>query len=370
MLAKNMRHLRVPSAKTAFWVERCKTNGWYELGSGVLPLGDERGIPLNNSAPQAGEVVWEGFLITNEVGTAKKTQHWTEHLPAELLTNESIQFPQSYEIQGDVLLIKIPEEIEPIENEIAQAMLKQYPNVRIVCHDEGVDGEFRIRRLRILSSKDGSTTTQTRVKEHGHFIHVDPAHTYFSGRLSEQRMLTHEAVLKFREGFDRPLVVFDPYAGVGPSMAYLYTDSNLTNRVYVNDMNPNTRILLENNMAVFDKKRSIEGTYVIDTMDARKIASSRPETRNDADVLLVNLPHDGTEHLPELLPLLSAKRAMLCGWSIIEKSQTDGFIKSLETILRKGGREIESHHLDTVKGFSAAKAMVRYECVLASETNR
>ena len=370
MLAKHMRHLRVPSAKTAFWVERCKTNGWYELGSGVLNLGNERGIPLKNSAPKTGDIVWEGFPITDEVGTAKKTQHWTEHLSSELLIDESIKFPQSYEIQGDVLLIKIPEELEKIESEIAHAMLMQYPNVRIICHDEGVDGEFRIRNLRILSSRDGSTTTETRVKEHGHFIHVNPAKTYFSGRLSEQRMLTHESILNFREGFNRPLVVYDPYAGVGPSMAYLYTDSDLTNSVYVNDMNPNTRILLETNMNIFDKKRTNSGTYVIDTMDARKIASSRPETQNAADVLLVNLPHEGIKHLPELLPLLSTNRAMLCGWSIVEKSQIDGFINSLGTILHESGRDIESNRLDTVKGFSASKSMVRYECVLASVTNR
>ena len=80
-----MRHLRVPSAKTAFWVERCKENSWYEIGSGVLPLGEERGIPLNDSAPQDGDVVWDGFIITEEAGTSKKTQHWTEHLPPSLL---------------------------------------------------------------------------------------------------------------------------------------------------------------------------------------------------------------------------------------------------------------------------------------------
>ena len=68
-----MRHLRVPSAKTAFWVERCKENNWYELGSGVLPLGDQRGIPLNDSAPPISDAVWDGFEITEEVGTLKKT---------------------------------------------------------------------------------------------------------------------------------------------------------------------------------------------------------------------------------------------------------------------------------------------------------
>ena len=62
-----MRHLRVPSAKTAFWVERCKENRWYEIGSGVLPLGEERGIPLNESAPHGEDIVWEGLAITDEV---------------------------------------------------------------------------------------------------------------------------------------------------------------------------------------------------------------------------------------------------------------------------------------------------------------
>ena len=370
MLAKNMRHLRVPSAKTAFWVERCKENNWYEIGSGVLPLGDHRGIPLNDSAPLIGDAAWDGFEITDEVGTLRKPQHWTEHLPSGLGENKTIHFPQSYEIQGDVLLIKIPEEIESIEHEIAQAMLKQYPNVRIICHDEGVDGEFRIRNLRTIESRDGSTTTQTRVKEHGHFIHVNPAKTYFSGRLSEQRKMTHQSILKFREGFDRPLVVFDPYAGVGPSMAYLYTDSELTECVYVNDMNPEARDLLETNMNIFDNKRSKKGTFVVETMDARLMKSSRPETRNMADVLLVSLPHEGLNHLPELLPLLSDERVMLCGWSIIENSQTERFMNSLKAIISKGGREVESERLDIVKGFSATKSMVRYECILFSKTNR
>ena len=244
------------------------------------------------------------------------------------------------------MLIKIPEEIANIEHELAQAMLKQYPNVRIICHDEGVDGEFRIRNLRFLASRDGSTTTQTRIKEHGHFIHVDPAKTYFSGRLSEQRMKTHKSILKFRDGFDRPLVVFDPYAGVGPSMAYLYTDSDLTGCVYVNDINPDTRELLEANMSVFDNKRSKKGSFVVETLDARQMVSHRPETRHMADVLLVNLPHDGIDHLPELLPLLSNERAMLCGWSIIEKTQTEAFMNSLISTLSEGQRELESNELE------------------------
>ena len=135
-------------------------------------------------------------------------------------------------------------------------------------------------------------------------------------------------------------------------------------------MNPNTRDLLETNMQAFDKKRNVNGTYVVETMDARLLASSLPETRNMADVLLVNLPHDGTEHLPDLLPLLSNGQALLCGWSIIEKSETEAFMDALKAILQAGNRDVESDQLDIVKGFSATKSMVRYECVLSSKSNR
>ena len=153
-------------------------------------------------------------------------------------------------------------------------------------------------------------------------------------------------------------------------MAYLYTDSDLTECVYVNDMNPETRDLLETNMNAFDKKRDADGTYVVGTMDARLLASSLPETQSMADVLLVNLPHDGIEHLPYLLPLLSNGQALLCGWSIIEKSETETFMNALKAILHAANRKIESDKLDIVKGFSATKSMVRYECILFSKTNR
>jgi len=153
-------------------------------------------------------------------------------------------------------------------------------------------------------------------------------------------------------------------------MAYLYTDSDLTECVYVNDMNPETRDLLETNMNAFDKKRDADGTYVVGTMDARSLVSSLPETRGMADVLLVNLPHDGIEHLPDILPLLSNGQVLLCGWSIIEKSETEAFMNALKAILHAGNRKIESDKLDIVKGFSATKSMVRYECILSSNTNR
>ena len=41
-----------------------------------------------------------------------------------------------------------------VEHEIARAMLEQFPSVRVVCHDDGVVGEFRVRNLRVLKARN------------------------------------------------------------------------------------------------------------------------------------------------------------------------------------------------------------------------
>ena len=67
---------------------------------------------------------------------------------------------------------------------------------------------------------------------------IDPAlHTFlFVWVRSECGRLKQSSA--FQEKKERPLVIVDPYAGVGPSMALLYTEENLVSNIYVNDMNP------------------------------------------------------------------------------------------------------------------------------------
>ena len=118
-------------------------------------------------------------------------------------------------------------------------------------------------------------------------------------------MQTFESVSSFREKKGRPLVIADPYAGVGPSMALLYTEADIVSKAYVNDMNPEATPLLKANMEQFHAKRKSNGMYIIDCKDARKLVEENPEIIGCADVLLVNLPHDGISHLPNLVAILS-----------------------------------------------------------------
>ena len=363
-----MRHLRVPSAQTSHWIDHCKANGWYETGHRVQQIGDETGIPLNENAPEADNPVWEGHAMVEIEASEKKSRYYWEHIPKEIRNKFSDDFPQAFEVQGDVLLVKIPDEMGEIEQTIAQAMLDQFLSVRVVCHDAGVEGEFRVRNLRVLKSRAENDSTQTRYKEHGHEFNIDPAVAYFSGRLGTQRMQTFDAVSTLSAAKGRPLVVVDPYAGVGPSMALLYTEASLVSKAYVNDMNQGAIPLLEENMEYFHSKRKGEGTYVIDCMDARKLIETKPEMKSCADVLLVNLPHESIDHLPALLPLLSYDESMICGWSIQEK-QAD-IVNQLQTIIETSDWTIVDIHVEEIKGFSTAKAIFRYELRLSNLNKR
>ena len=365
-----MRHLRVPSAQTAHWIQRCKEHGWYATGFGVQSLDDDRLIPLANSAPSRNDAVWQNHPVLEREPTKKRTQHWTAHLESSLQQEYAEEIPQSFEILGDVLLVKIPETMQTVATQIADAMLKQYPNVRIVCHDEGVNGEFRVRTLNPIQSRDASISTQTHVKEHGHRIEVDPSIAYYSARLSEQRKKTFESIQTFASEFNRPLRIVDAYAGVGPAMAYLYTDAELTESVHVNDMNPETIPLLERNMERFENKRKSPGMFSISCLDARSLATEQSHLNGTTDVLLVNLPHDGIDHIQELTPLLNPVRALVCGWTIQEKDASSAVESKLALQFESAGCAVQSNIAESVKGFSASKSMFRYECVIVSQTHR
>ena len=49
---RTMRHLRVPSAQTSHWIERCKSNDWYETGHRVQRIGDESSHSTQRTTPQ------------------------------------------------------------------------------------------------------------------------------------------------------------------------------------------------------------------------------------------------------------------------------------------------------------------------------
>ena len=114
--------------------------------------------------------------------------------------------PTSFDIVGQVALIKLPDELLQYKNKIGEALLKTHSNLQTVLRDKGVQGEFRVRDIEIIA---GIPCTLTLHTEYGIKLLVDLWEVYFSPRLAKERYRIAKLV-------DHGEVVVDMFAGVGP----------------------------------------------------------------------------------------------------------------------------------------------------------
>jgi len=358
-----MRHLRVPSAETQHWLELCRSQNWLQKGAGVLSLEDGlKGIPLSEIAPPESDKSWLGNTIILATGTTKGPEHWSEHLDQKLLQEIGEELPNSYEIQGDILIVKLEEQTREYGTAIAEAMLKQLPSVRLVCADNGVIGEFRVRDLEPLASRNNDISTITQIRENGVLISTDPAKVYFSARLSKEREDNLLVAQKLRKQLSRPLRICDPYAGVGPSLATLLREEGLVSECYAGDLNPDAFELLKGNIEHFISKSPTQPKQLkINNIDARKWKDEL-DNEQKIDYLLVNLPHNSLEHLPQLLPLLSTDHStVIRGWAIIDRDSLALQEGKITSMIKLAGGNVESISCSEVKGFSSSKIFMRFE---------
>lgn len=111
------------------------------------------------------------------------------------------------DVVGDIAIVRFTGPARTPMKRLAKALLGEVPNVRCVFQQEGgVEGEYRLRRLRHLA---GEKRTLTLHRENGCSFKVDVRRCYFSPRLSTERLRVASGV-KPRER------VLNMFAGVGP----------------------------------------------------------------------------------------------------------------------------------------------------------
>jgi tRNA (guanine37-N1)-methyltransferase len=338
-----MRHLSVPRTETSLWIEYISKRGWLAASVAIQDLGIRRGIPLNQSAPE--EI--EGLPIVELEPNLPGSKHWTDRLPLKLFERYLEFWPTSNDQLGDLVIIKIPEEVRDYKNQIGKAILGHSERVRLVCEDRGVKGEYRVRDLQIIASRDGSTTTRTQVKEHSKTLWIDPAKAYYSPRLGTERLNTFEEGKNLAKRLSRPIVICDPYAGVGPNLT-LFDNEDFVEMIIAVDLNPDAVELLKLNLS----NKSIISCY-----DARQLAEKH---RYKADLLLVNLPHDSMDHLPDLLNLLArGHEVMIRGWAIIGKDKMTEIQTKIKAIFQN--HEIIELMITPIKSYSPQDEVIRFQ---------
>ena len=357
-----MRHLIVPSVDTQHWLDELKTRGWLEAGLGILTQEDGmKAIPLADLAPSSTDRFWQDLSHIDIVREQESVKNWTDLLDEKLYQKFKGYWPRAYEIIGDILIVKIEPEVYDHREEIGKAMLNRIPNIRLVCADNGVSGEFRVRDLSLLSSRDGSTNTLTKIRENGNNILIDPTKAYFSSKLSNERRRNLDSAIELSHQLNRKITICDPYAGVGPSLANLICEDGLVDGVLAGDLNPQAVDLLEQNIDRFRKKKTDEIILTVKCQDAR-LWAKESEYQHTVDFLLVNLPHQTIEHMEDLLPLMKRDTpSLIRGWAIIDRDDLPGVNDKLTTLLLHHGAANLQLVCQERKGFSATKILIRIE---------
>jgi tRNA (guanine37-N1)-methyltransferase len=200
-------------------------------------------------------------------------------LDSILTPQESESLYSAFDQIGDIVIIKISDNLKSKKDVVAKAILANIKTANAVfAQVSAVRGEYRIRDLELLAGED---RTITEYKEHGCRFKVDVARTYFSPRLSTERLRIARMV-----GDNETIV--NMFAGVG-TFSIIIAKMNRTCNIIDIDSNLAASELDKTNTKlnkVQDRVTSIAGNA--DDVIARQL-------RGRADRVLMPLPERAKE---------------------------------------------------------------------------
>jgi tRNA (guanine37-N1)-methyltransferase len=206
--------------------------------------------------------------------------HMLKQVLGSILTpEETAQVYSAFDQIGDIVIIKIPDDLMPKKKLIADAILANVKTAKAVfAQVSAVRGDFRVRDLEFIA---GENRTITEYKEHACRFKVDVAKTYFSPRLSTERQRITDMV-----GDNETIV--NMFAGVG-TYSVVIAKANKTCRVYSIDSNAAASELDKINA----KLNKVQDRVVSICGDAAEVIKDR--LAGQADRVLMPLPERAKE---------------------------------------------------------------------------
>ena len=273
----------------------------------VLPLAED-GDPL----PDAwGEVVERDFGEVPGKGPVRYRDllDWPDAEKASL--------PRSFDVVGDIVLIRLPPEAEPRKQEVGEALLRFVPGARLVGLDRGVQGADRRRQVERIA---GTGPWRTRHRENGLELDVDVELAYFSPRLARE----HARVAEEVAAGDR---VYDLCCGVGP-FALAIARRGRASRVTAVDANPEAVALLRATLARYPFGALVE--------PVRAPVESFLPSAAPVERVVMNLPREGIKYLPSVART-TARGGRLYYYEVVARSELPGRGTTLVTSLSPVG---------------------------------
>lgn len=210
---------------------------------------------------------------------------------ADILTSEETEeMYGAFDQIGSVIVLRIPDTLLSKRKLIGKILLEKVKTAKSVFYQSSpVEGDYRTRQLELLAGEDN---TKTEYKEHGCRFKVDVEKTFFSPRLSTERLRIADLV---RDGE----TIINMFGGVG--MFSIVAAKKKKCHVYSVDINPHAARLCSENIMLNKLKgtvESIEGD-IVDIIDKRLADSG--------DRVLMLLPERSDEFLDVAIKSLKQK---------------------------------------------------------------
>tara|TARA_B110000263_G_scaffold248637_1_gene263998 strand:+ start:958 stop:2172 length:1215 start_codon:yes stop_codon:yes gene_type:complete len=390
-----MRHLLVPNRQVETILVQIIEHNWLAEGHRIFSSDDglHRLIPLAVSADSNLSAPFSNFdiIVCDGKPDERIDTDWWNHLTKlvgkEIVSKYQESWPSSHEFFGDMMIVRIEDEIKSYTSEIAEAKLLSHPSIRLVLSDGGVMGEYRIRELEPIGARKESViyteniplsilNTKVLIKESGRFISCDPTVAYYSTKLQTERLESLSLAKELRAELRRPLAICDPFCGVGPALSTLLAEENLAGSILASDLNSAAVELLFENLKRWDKRdyptksEKLQQYYddrIVGLADATKL-SKNPQYSGKWDLVLVNLPHRTIEFLPTLIPLLNRKNTSLIrGRVIVAESEIPLVNEKIQLILPPIASGRPKPQLKIKRDYSSALRLCSFEAWISKE---
>ncbi|HEX7207707.1 MAG TPA: class I SAM-dependent methyltransferase family protein [Nitrososphaeraceae archaeon] len=215
---------------------------------------------------------------------------------SETLTPDEIsQVCSAFDMIGSIVIVKIPDTLKLKKQIIGETILHCIkPAKSVFAQTSAVRGDYRVRSLEFVA---GEYNTIAEYREHGCMFRVNIENTYFSPRLSTER-------LRIAKLTSENEVIANMFAGVG-TFSIIIAKMNRTCKIYNIDCNP-----FANEMSIINAKlNGVQNRVLSICGNAKDIIHD--QIRGQCDRVLMPLPERSSEFVDSAVLALKDGRGVI-----------------------------------------------------------
>ncbi len=261
------------------------------------------------------------------------------------------ELPSSYDVIGDIALVKLNEDLKIYKKKIGEALLIANKNIKTVALIDSVSGEFRTRNIDIIA---GEKKTKTVHKEFGLEYIVDIEKVYFSPRLANERKRITNLVKKDE-------VVVDMFTGVAPFPIMISKYSN-PKTIFAIDKNKDAIDLAKINV----RKNRVYEKIKLFCKDSKYIGEIIDKDIK-VDRVIMNLPFSSYNFFENALDL-TKKKCIYHYYEMLSDEKIEKRIKDLQTIASKRDIKICISKINRIKTYSPREFYIGIDITAKKKT--